>query len=83
MILLFLAVTGGLLVPPQTMPHKPARTARLAASYERALDKLEPFNRQLNLDRTNVGAWGRINSTRDAARSAETPSLAPIPLSGW
>jgi hypothetical protein len=41
------------------------------------------FWRELDAQRANEGLPGRKNATRDEQRVAETPSLAPRPLSSW
>jgi hypothetical protein len=60
-----------------------ARTETVTGAYERASERLEPFTRQMELDRQNQGANGRKNTNRDEMTKAMTPSLAPRPLSSW
>jgi hypothetical protein len=44
---------------------------------------IEWFYRPVDIERQNVGAWGRMNATADEQRISQTPSLQPPPLTGW
>lgn len=55
----------------------------LELKLDRARKRLEPFTRQFELDRQNVGSNGRKNATRDEQRQGELPWLQPRPLSSW
>ena len=50
---------------------------------ENPLRPIRFFWSELDAQRVNQGILGRKNATRDEQRVAETPSLAPRPLSSW
>ena len=69
-----------LLAPPLSNP--PERRETIGGAYARAVDLLEPFTREYELQRENYGAQGRKNALRQNARQAEVPPLGIPPLHG-
>jgi hypothetical protein len=69
------------LTPPDPPPAPRARQT-VAASQERAAEKLKPLNQPAEQARFNIGAQGRKNAVGDVARQAEEPALVQPPLSG-
>jgi hypothetical protein len=75
-----LAVALALVGPPLTAPQ---RRETVRGAYARSMDRFEIFWRGIDNERVNVGAWGRINSTRDQVRQAEEPAIGSPPFSFW
>jgi hypothetical protein len=72
----------GLLEPS---PPPDPRGESLASAWQRAERRLAPATRQYDLDSINIGARGRINSTRDASRAnlPWLPGVVDRTLSTW
>jgi hypothetical protein len=78
---LFTVAPPDLLAPPRQ--DDPARRQTIGGAWRRLERRLEPVTRQDEFDSVNVGARGRQNATRAAARNAEHlgPSVVDRPLS--
>jgi hypothetical protein len=84
-IAVLLAAALPLVPSPSTPPPQPVVRETLRGAWERGFERLAPMREQDRLDSLNQGAFGRINSTRDAARKGErlAPALVDRPLSSW
>lgn len=74
-------------VPDWARPRGPTLQAgqrqTLGGAYARSVDRFEVVNRGAAERNTNVGLWGRINSTNRAADDAERPSRPPDFVESW
>jgi hypothetical protein len=66
---------------PARLPPAQRETARGAT--DRAIDRIEWWNRSTNLRGENVGELGRRNSNDYSADEAERPSRPPAFIENW
>lgn len=79
---LFLLVVVGLPGPPAP-PRDPAARQTVSGALGRDRRRLDLFWREIDRQRQNVGAPGRVNATLDEQRQGELPLLQPGPLTSW
>ena len=83
-MLVVLALPSGRALLAPSPPREPARRETVGGAWTRASERVEPLLRQDEFDRVNIGARGRINATRDAARAGESwPGVVDRTLSSW
>jgi hypothetical protein len=82
--IVLLAVTLDIIGPPvQSKEEISAERQTLSGALQRADQKMEWWNRGMNLARENYGTRGRINSTNRAADEAEQPFAVGSGFSEW
>jgi len=86
-LIIIVAMTLGGVALAEPPPPEPAPSSlgpeELRVPRRHPLRPIPFFYRELDLQRQNVGAQGRINATRDEQIQAETPSVRPAPFGGW